>query len=106
MTTESKPATKRSPVFGLLSILAPFVGGLLLLAVQDHAGTMDYMENANKRWDILIGTPIIGTALVVTAWIRHEQYLTLRFVGLFFVLVMALILLVLFALVSGLGSNC
>lgn len=78
----------------------------MLLSVRNHAGTMDYMENANKRWDILIGTPIVGTALVVAAWIRHEQYVVLRFVGLFFVLVMALVLAVLFALVSGMGSNC
>ena len=106
ITPEPKPASKRSPIFGILSILAPFIGGLCLLCVRDHAGTMDYMENANKRWVVLMGTPIVGIVSVVAAWIRHERYLALRFIGLLFVVAMAAVLFVLIALVSGLGSNC
>jgi hypothetical protein len=83
MTQESKPAIKRPPVLGILSILVPIIGFICLLSVRDHAGTMDYMTNGNKRLDILMVTPVVGLAFIVGAWIRNERYLALRFIGLF-----------------------
>lgn len=86
MTIESKPATKRLPIFGILSILAPIIGVVCLLSVHDHDGTMDYMANGNKRLNILMVTPIVGVAFVVGAWIRRERYWALGLVGLSLVL--------------------
>ena len=97
MTPESKPATKRSPVFTVLSVLAPFIGLACLLAVRDHVGTMDYMPNANKRLAIMTATPLAGFALVVVAWMRGERYQALRYVGLFLGLVFALVVVFLIA---------
>jgi len=82
MTLEANPATKRLPIFGILSILAPIIGVICLLSVHDHDGTMDYMTNGNKRLDILMATPLIGVAFAIGVWIRRERCWALGLIGL------------------------
>ena len=95
MTLESKPAIKRSPLLGILSILAAVVGLICLWTARDHATTI--------QWCILMATPIVVIGFVVGAWLRSERYLALRFIGLFLGLVIAVVLLRILAWLNGLG---
>jgi hypothetical protein len=95
MTLASKPAIKRSPIFGIFSILASVVGLICLWTARDHAGTI--------QWCILTATPIVVIGFVVGAWIRSERYLALRFIGLLLSMPILFVILRVLAFLNGLG---
>jgi hypothetical protein len=77
---------KPLPLFGVLSILVPIFGLICVLSIRDHAGTLDYLENSNRRLYIIWTTLGIGLVPILGAWVRHEKYRILRFIGLLLLL--------------------
>jgi hypothetical protein len=87
MATEPNPAIKRSPVFGKLSLAAPFIGGILifiLLKLPDMGFILGlYMIPL---------TPICGVGFAVAGCVRREQHWFLPWIGLLFNLAILLLL--------------
>ena len=83
MTNDTPKQIKRTqkPIFGMLSVAAPFVGNfavnLLISAIRD---TQSYARTHLVVF-ILFGTPVCGVVLAMTAWMRGERYRFLPYVG-------------------------
>ena len=84
MTTGSKTANKRPPVFGILSILSPVIGGLLLGAFL-LADAYIFNTGMITVFACLFIVPIVQTSgiiLSIIAFIRRERHWLLPLIGL------------------------
>jgi hypothetical protein len=79
MTIESKPVAVRAPIFGALSVAFPFICWFLyylLLWVLPN-----FLLSFALAMLIMQLGPYFGVFLAGGAWIRHERYLLLRWIG-------------------------
>jgi len=82
MSTESKVAIKRRPVFGILSIVTALIGGLVVnLLMWLVTDTNSYVRTHLVIYIALL-TPICGVAFAIVTWIRGEPYRPLPIIGL------------------------
>jgi hypothetical protein len=72
MTTESRAAMKREPTFGMLSLTAPVIGGLIIFLLLGVFPSFPLSFILSLL--IVPLTPICGAGFAVTALIRREKY--------------------------------
>jgi hypothetical protein len=71
----------RKPVFGVLSVLAPFIGVLAVdLLVNYVSDTRSYARTHLVVY-VLFGTPVCGLGFAVTTWVRRERYWLFPYLG-------------------------
>src|SRR5579871_6556714 len=86
MSTEVEKSAKPFPLFGILSILVPVLGFLCLLFIRSRPGAITSTENSNDQLLTIWTVSALGLIPILGAWIRHESYLFLRFIGLILLL--------------------
>ena len=79
MTTEFRASAKRDPWFGMLSVMAPFIGWFLGLT---FLSLLSFWDLSFLSLYILPLTPICGIGFAVAAWKRHEKHWALPWIGL------------------------
>jgi hypothetical protein len=83
MDTKSQQITRRVPIFGILSICAPFIGALLFyVTVWILAASLEIPFAFAFGLLLIPITPLCGVGFAITAWIRGERYRVLPWLGL------------------------
>jgi hypothetical protein len=83
MTSDTPKHTGRfhKPIYGALSVMAPFMGGFLVdMLVRFVSDTQSYARTHLVVY-ILFGTPVCGIVFAITTWLRRERYRLLPYVG-------------------------
>jgi len=79
MTTGFRASAKRDPWFGMLSVMAPFIGWFLSLAFFSLRSVLDLTFLNLYVFPL---TLICGIGFAVAAWKRHEKHWALLWIGL------------------------
>jgi hypothetical protein len=90
---KNKAVVSRNPIFGTLSVAAPFLGGVLVYLL---------ICQANSFFVGLFMVPLSligGATLAIVAWLRRERYRSLAWIGL--PLNSALLILVILVVLEG-----
>ena len=84
MSTNSRTAEKRSPIWGMLSVAVPFIGWFLLTCIDALTNDDGLMILASVI--IIPLVLILSTVFAIVALVRHEPYRMLSAIGLLIVL--------------------